>query len=85
MLFTTLFSLLAVSSAAAVDFTGYMVDAYCWNQPDHFADNTQTALDVMLLVSPEKVLAELDREEAAAAVIQRHVRGHHSRCVGHAL
>ena len=45
----------------------------------------QTALDVMLLVSPEKVLAELDREEAAAAVIQRHVRGHHSRCVGHAL
>ena len=45
----------------------------------------QTALDVMLLVSPEKVLAELDREEAAAAVIQRHVRGHHSRCVGHGL
>ena len=41
-----LLSVVAVASAAAVDFTGYMVDAYCWNQPDHFAETTQTALDV---------------------------------------
>ena len=63
MLFTTLFSLVAVASAAAVDFTGYMVDAYCWNQPDHFAETTQTALDV----SPQDHTLECLRMEMCRA------------------
>ena len=63
MLFATLFSLVAVASAAAVDFTGYMVDAYCWNQPDHFAETTQTALDV----SPQDHTLECLRMEMCRA------------------